>query len=107
MSLDVMLTEMQPCEVFSANITHNLNEMAEAAGIYQALWYPEEIGAKYARDIITALECGLAMMKARPISFKQFDDPNGWGMYDHFVPFVERYLAACKQYPDAKIEVSR
>ena len=32
---------------------------------------------------------------------------NGWGMYEHFVPFVEKYLEACKEYPDAVIEVSR
>lgn len=27
--------------IFSANITHNLNAMAEAAGIYKHLWRPE------------------------------------------------------------------
>ena len=33
MSLDVYLEVMKPTEVFSANITHNLNKMAEAAGV--------------------------------------------------------------------------
>jgi hypothetical protein len=28
---------------YQSNITHNLGSMAEAAGIYQALWHPEEI----------------------------------------------------------------
>ncbi len=31
-------------EVYSANITHNLGEMADKAGIYYALWRPEEKG---------------------------------------------------------------
>ena len=30
--------------VYEGNITHNLNRMAEACGIYMELWRPEEIG---------------------------------------------------------------
>jgi signal transduction histidine kinase len=32
--------------LFVSNITHNLNIMADKAGIYQHLWRPEEIGIK-------------------------------------------------------------
>jgi hypothetical protein len=35
MSLDVYLNESRPTEIFTANCTHNLVEMANAAGIYQ------------------------------------------------------------------------
>jgi len=28
-------------------------------------------------------------------------------MYEHFVPFVEKYLNACKEYPKSLIEISR
>ena len=94
-------------QVYWANITHNLGEMADKAGIYKALWRPEEIGAKYAKDIIEIVEKGLADLKARPEYFEQFNSPNGWGMYEHFVPFVAEYLEALKEYPHAKIEVSR
>ena len=94
-------------EVYSANITHNLGEMARYAGIYKALWRPEEIGKVKASEIIDLLEKGLVDLKARPEYFKQFNSPNGWGMYEHFVPFVEEYLKACREYPDAFIEVSR
>lgn len=93
--------------VYTANITHNLGEMAEAAGIYNALWCPEEECAEFAYQIIPNLEMGLADLKKRPEFFKQFNAPNGWGMYEHFVPFVENYLTACKGFPKAKIEVSR
>lgn len=111
MSLDVYLEdptakyETEP--LYRANITHNLGKMADKAGIYKALWRPEEIGAKYAKDIIETVEKGLADLKARPEYFKQFNNPNGWGMYKHFVPFVAKYLEALKKYPEAKIEVSR
>lgn len=94
-------------QVYRANITHNLGEMADKAGIYYALWRPEEIGKAKASEIVELLEKGLADLKARPEYFNKFNSPNGWGMYEHFVPFVEKYLEACKEYPDAVIEVSR
>jgi hypothetical protein len=113
--------------LYSANITHNLNVMAEEAGIYEALWRPHRLQPGYdipdgnhelewafedaceitASEIIPLLEKGLADLKARPEHFKQFDSPNGWGTYVHFVPFVEEYLNACKKYPDAIVRVSR
>jgi len=63
--------------------------------------------AKKAKDIITLLEKGLAKLKAKPEYFEKFNSPNGWGMYEHFIPFVEKYLKACKKYPNAKIYASR
>jgi hypothetical protein len=120
MSLDVSLTrkyhvsydngatlEEKEELVFDANITHNLGKMASEAGIYKACWRPEEIEATQAKDIINALEKGYENMKLNPEYYKQFDSPNGWGIYEHFLPWVEKYLKACKEYPDAYIEVDR
>lgn len=106
MSLDVHL-KINEEEVYWANITHNLNRMAEAAGIYQALWRPEEIGATHARDIIEIVETGLKKMALNPTEYKKYDSPNGWGTYHNFLPWVAEYLQACKDNPDAEIEVSR
>ncbi len=94
-------------QVYCANITHGLGKMAVEAGIYEALWRPEEIGKTKASEIIELLEKGLADLKARPVHFETFNSPNGWGVYERFVPFVEKYLDACKQYPNAIIEISR
>lgn len=111
MSLDVYLStkdvDGNDIQVYWANITHNLNKMADAAGIYEACWRPEEKGWTTAREITPALEKGLGQLKADPEHFRTFDAPNGWGLYEHFVPWVERYLDACRQYPSAEIEVSR
>ena len=41
MSLDVMLNGAVGDELYSANITHNLTGMADAAGIYMHLWRPQ------------------------------------------------------------------
>lgn len=92
---------------FSANITHNLGDMADAAGIYKHLWRPDEIGITKAAQLIEPLRVGLALMKDDPKRFKKFDAKNGWGLYVHFIPWIENYLAACESYPDATIEVSR
>jgi hypothetical protein len=92
---------------YDSNITHNLGKMADAAGIYEACWRPEEIGAKKAKDIIGKLALGLDLLKKYPDRFKKFNSPNGWGLYENFVPWVESYLRACEEYPDATIDVCR
>lgn len=131
MSLDVYLIDptatYETESLYSANITHNLGEMASHAGIYEALWRPhrlikgynipeKEYEAEYrfekenkviAKDIIPILEIGLARLKSDPDYFKKYNASNGWGMYEHFIPFVEKYLEACKEYPDAIIKTSR
>lgn len=93
--------------VYDANITHNLGKMAREAGIYDALWAPKDINKTKAGEIIDLLEVGLSDLKSRPEHFSKFNASNGWGMYEHFVPFVENYLEACKKYPTATIKVSR
>ena len=93
--------------LYHGNITHNLNVMAEKAGIYGALWRPEEEGLTKAKDLIAPLEKGLADLNARPAYFRTFDSPNGWGTYPNFVDFVRKYLVACKEYPEADVKVWR
>ena len=110
MSLDVSLvygTEENPVKAFSANITHNLGEMAAKAGIYMPVWRPEEIDSTHALHLIRPLRDGLAHIKSDPKFFKTFDSPNYWGTYEQFVPWLEKYLDACETYPDATIWVSR
>lgn len=109
MSLDVSLMAIpkEPISVFEANITHNLGEMAAKAGIYKACWRPEEIGCKYAKDIIPLLGNGIKKMRTNPDKFRKYNAPNGWGTYDDFLPWLEEYLKACKENPEAEISVSR
>jgi len=106
MSLDFSLyykLDNNDVEIFSNNITHNLVTMAEKAGIYEALWHPYKIKAKKAKDVIEILEKGLKKLKAKPAYYEKFNASNGWGMYEHFVPFVEECLEACKEHSNAKI----
>ena len=107
MSLDVSLQAVRITEVYTANITHNLTRMAKEAGIYEALWRPEEIGVTKASELIVLLRKGLKKLRADPERFKALNPENGWGSYSGFVPWVEKYLAACEENPDAKVEVCR
>lgn len=114
-------------EIYSANITHNLGKMADAAGIYDALWRPYKLkdGCNFsdddydkemefersqtirAKDLIGKLALGVDILKSDPKHFEQFNASNGWGLYEHFVPFVEKYLQVCVENPDALVGVSR
>lgn len=146
MSLDVYLeTPSHTCPacnephgggtVYEANITHNLGKMADAAGLYEAMWRPElvvappEVAAQIrqlekerrwseaddlksgrtakARDLIPLLQAGLARLRGDPQRYQAFNPENGWGNYDGLVRFTADYLAACEEHPDAVVRVSR
>lgn len=105
--VDVGAKDLKRINLYDSNITHNLTAMAKEAGIYKQLWRPEEVGAKYAKDIVNAVEVALIAMKENPELFRKFDPPNGWGTYEGFIHWVEKYLDACKENPKALIEVNR
>ena len=107
MSLDVHLRVKGEGEVFSSNITHNLGKMASACGVYYACWRPEEINCTRAKHILPMLEDGVKNLESYPEFYKTFDSPNGWGLYIHFLPWLKEYTEACREYPEAKIRVSR
>jgi hypothetical protein len=109
---------------YTANITHNLGKMAKACGLYEVLWrpyllfrkdfenYDEEMEYEdsltiKARQLIKIMEKGLRELKSHPEKYKTYDSPNSWGLYENFVPFVEKYLKACKKYPNLLVQVDR
>ncbi len=93
--------------LYTANITHNLAKMAGEAGLYDALWHPENINIKTANDLKPILKKGFDLLVSDPERFEKFNPSNGWGNYYGLVDFVAKYLSACCDYPEAKIEVSR
>lgn len=107
MSLDVYLEDAEGAELYSRNITHNLAKMAIAAGIYECLWRPDEHGITHARQIIDPLTAGVAKLATEKSTFEAHNAPNGWGKWEHFVAFCMDYLQACKDHPDALVDVSR
>jgi len=118
MSLDVYLskeeTRCHKCGtiieegeiLYSSNITHNLIKMSAHAGIYMHLWRPYELDIKLAKDLIKPLSVGLQKMKDNPEHYKTFNSTNGWGMYKHFIPWIEEYLDACIENPNSLVTTS-
>lgn len=94
-------------EVYTANITHNLNRMADEAGIYKHLWRPDEISISKAGQLIDPLCEGLALLESDPEHFRKLNPSNGWGDYDGLIRFTRDYLKACEQYPSAEVSVRR
>jgi hypothetical protein len=46
-------------------------------------------------------------MKARPKHYEKFNSSNGWGMYHNFIPWIEEYLKALKEFPEAQVVCDR
>ena len=93
--------------VFSTNITHNLNRMAQEAGIYGIVWRPEENGIKLAEQLIKPLTEAVSLLESNPDHFKKFDAENGWGTYKDFLPWLKEYLNACIKNPVAEVYACR
>ena len=107
MSLDVYLKNEAGDTIYQRNITHNLAKMADEAGIYKCLWRPDENKITHAWQIVTQLSDGLVLLVTQKARFEKFNDPGGWGKWEHFVPFCADYLQACKDNPNALVTVSR
>lgn len=113
MSLDVYLSGLSQdgkrsaFSVYSANITHNVGMMADQAGIYDCLWRPEEHNITRAKQLIEPLEKGICLLATQKARFEKFNATNGWGTWTNLLLFCASYLQACRDYPDAYVEVSR
>ena len=105
--LERLEDDYEDAKLASHNVTHNLNKMAEAVGLYEVLWMPEEIGITSASQMIVPLEKSIKELKANPDKYKVYNPPNGWGNYDIFVSFCKSVLWTCQENPDAVIEAGR
>ncbi len=112
MSLDIDLcvyvdtggSEPHRIELYTTNITHNLNKMAKELGVYKPLWHGE--GIVDAASLIPVLVGAIRLMEVDPSYYRGFDAPNGWGTYKDFLPWLRALLAACVEHPAAVVEIS-
>lgn len=103
--IDMSIQDEEKSVLYNYNITHNLNKMAEEAGLYKALWCPDELHIVKALELIEYLSIGLKELKSDPEYYKQFNPTNKWGSYDNLVTFTEKYLKACEHYPEHYIDI--
>lgn len=107
MSLDLYFERMKKVVVDDFNITHNLGEMAEAAGVYHTLWRPEEKGYTHAVHLIPDLKQGIEHLEQRPDEFKKLNPDNGWGNYEGLLDYCKRVLRFCQENPDTEVRACR
>lgn len=89
-------------------ITHNLTTMADQAGIYKALWRPDELFADpRARDIEPLLRAAIPDLIARQEHYEQWNPKNGWGSFETLIRFVRTVHSLCVAYPDAYVYACR
>ncbi len=105
MSLDLAL-RCKHCgsETWERNITYNLVAMANAAGVYEAMYNPPDDSV--ASDFIEILKGGLKALRENPKKFKEHNPSNGWGSYESLVKFVEAYLEAALENPSAEVNAT-
>lgn len=110
--------DMYEAEEWSANITHNMGEMASHVPInvgsrrgtlYDYVWRPEEQTPplETTDELLPILNQGISYMVARRKDLLQYDPSNGWGDYDSFLMWLIQYKEACEDYPGCKIKVWR
>lgn len=104
MSLDIYLDDAS--WGYSQNITHNLGRMAAEAGMYDALWHGDEHGITVAGDLAPILLEGMIAMISHPTHYRSFDAENGWGLYDHFLPWLATLYEKCQEHPAAVLSFS-
>jgi len=90
--------------LFDENITSNLTVMAHEADIYKLIWEPE---ASKAKELIKPLTEAINRLKYDSEYYKRFNPKNGWGDYEGFLSFLDKYSKACKLYPDSTIIISK
>lgn len=92
--------------VFSLCISSRLADIAKSAGIYAYLWNPESFGMSKARDMIDPLYNGIEWLDIhQDAAYKAAK--SCWGSPAVLKKILRAYIAACEEYPDADIEVSR
>jgi hypothetical protein len=93
--------------LYTACVTHSPCKIAKEAGIYECLWRPREHGIIRAKQIIEPLSTGLALLIAQKERFEGFNPLNRDGSLETFIPWCEKYLQACRTYPDARVAAWR
>ncbi len=105
MSLDIRLYIGNEC-VFDRNITHNLQKMAEEAGLEYAMWYPHTYDVRFAGELVPYIVAGVLNLRNDPTYYQKFNAVNGWGSLHNLVEVASAYAEACIKYQHARVEVS-
>ena len=106
MSLSLYFLQTREVEEASCNITHNLNKMAEALGVYELLWHPEKTPDMKAKNILPEINKAITELTINPEKYKEYEAPNGWGTISGMLRFLQKVRAACEEFPESRLEAN-
>lgn len=92
--------------VFRTNYTSNCSQMWDTAGCRLRDWAYDKAAGRTAKTLIEPLRTAIAAMEADPAKYRAMNPANGWGSYNTVLPWLRAILAACEQYPEARVYVS-
>lgn len=114
MSLDLDLIVVGPHTVFDINITHNLNKMAEALGVYNILWHPEDLAKEagvdkiYVKNFIEPINKAIEKLSTNMEYYqKKYGPKNGWGSAQGLLEDLRKIRQAIEDNPNGYFEASR
>lgn len=90
-------------EVWSYSMSDGLKPMAEAAGLYQVIWNPHELGFTHACQCIPALTSGVVALALDRMEFEEFNHRKDLYTYDDLLRFAQYFLNACRTWPMASV----
>lgn len=96
MSLTVELHKNRK-PVFRANVTGNIWQMWEVAGIRDTL---NSCRTTRAKDAVKKFRAALEMIKTNPAAFRQCEHPR-FGKIADAVQFLEEIIRGCEEHPNA------
>lgn len=83
------------------NITNNLAEMADKAGLYEPLW---NSNGKKASEILADLITGVRNLEEMSADdVRKYTPTNSYGSWNGLVTFTENVITCCKIFPDAVV----
>jgi len=94
-------------EVYTGKIENILTGIAIESSLYDPIWDPSSLGAVQASDLIEHLQKGIDILIKERKYFSYLEPRSKKGTSEDLLQFAKEYLAACKDFPVAKIEVKR
>lgn len=114
MSLDLDLMVVEPHTVFDINITHNLNEMARALGVYEILWRPDELAENamvdkiYVKNFLKPINGSIEELATNMDYYQsEYGPKNGWGSAETLLKDLRLIRNAIEENPDGYFVASR
>lgn len=106
MSLDIYISnEHGETLAGGINITHNLRNMAIAAGLYDAMWQSCDAPAE---TLVPALVDGIIYMNRNKAELvEKYSPANGWGNWEGLVKAANDLLDLCLKNPDGLVQSCR